>query len=142
LNKEKSVIEVKEANLVVDLMNVRTVYLSWKDTVDKIDSHKFKTGHHFIAYANGIAAGSTTVVCVFDSVASCEWGLVENVFVLPKFRRMGVAAAMLSQIENDTKLWGLSYLKLTSRKPEAQALYRKLGWDEGCSFYKHLGGQR
>ena len=74
----------------------------------------------------------------YDPIWDRRWGLVENVFVSEDYRRQGVARQLMRHLENQAKLFGCKFLKLTTNKEEGTGLYRALGYDEGLSFGKDL----
>jgi GNAT superfamily N-acetyltransferase len=83
--------------------------------------------------------GVATLIVIFDQVHNRQWGLVENVFVHPEYRRQGIAKNLMNHIESLAMGLGCEFIKLTSRKPEAQDLYKKLSYKSGKSFYKDFG---
>ena len=82
--------------------------------------------------------GAAQIIMIDDPIWDRRWGLVENVFVSEDYRRQGVARQLMRHLENQAKLFGCKFLKLTTNKEEGKGLYRALGYDVGLSFGKDL----
>jgi GNAT superfamily N-acetyltransferase len=67
-----------------------------------------------------------------------KWMLIENVFVLPEYRRQGLASQIMKQILEQARIEDYEFVKLTTRKEGGKALYRSLGMEEGSAFYMEL----
>lgn len=121
-------------------------------TVSSLKLYEEWTGHYPVE--NRITSNTFTVIArdtsdksivgaaqitVFDDpVWDRRWGLIENVYVLRKFRRERVGRKLMKFMETEAQGLGCSFIKLTSRKAEGKALYRTLGYEEGSSFRKDL----
>ena len=82
--------------------------------------------------------GAAILIIIRDLIFQNIWGLVENVYVKKEYRKNGIGKKLMKEVETQGRFWGCSFLKLTSSKPEGQALYRSLGYKEGLSFKKEL----
>ncbi len=88
------------------------------------------------ARIDGEIAGACDIFC-WDG-----WGRIDSVITLPKYRRQGVAAAMISAAVHESLSAGnsVTYLCTESGSP-AESLYRKLGFEIwGVNiFRRHMG---
>ncbi len=93
-----------------------------------------------MAKINGRVIGALQLLIVCDPVWNRNWGLVENVFVDPDYRKYGIAKKMMGKAELQATVLDCEFIKLTSgyNKMEGHALYRSLGYKEGLSFRKVL----
>ncbi len=104
----------------------------------------FTTHNEYLVVARtdtGEIVGAAMVIVMPDVVRSRRWGLVENVFVHPSYRKQRIGAELMRVIEIQAFGLGCKFIKLTSRKPEGQALYRSLGYREGIAFYRTISEQ-
>ena len=87
--------------------------------------------------ADNKIVGCAGYYLIGDPFWNRSWCLVENVFVTPSYRNQGIAKKIMEEIEllvfNDSLC---EFIKLTTRKDLGKKLYRGLGYEEGCSFYK------
>jgi ribosomal protein S18 acetylase RimI-like enzyme len=98
-----------------------------------------------LAALDGQPAGVATAVVIPKLDARRGFLFVDELAVLPAFRRRGVARALLAHLESLARELGLAGVRLLAR-PEnaaARALYRALGYAESQSafFEKHLQQQ-
>lgn len=87
--------------------------------------YKPPNGDVLVAYLNGIPAG-TVAICRMDD-GYCE---LKSMFVPPEHRGKGIAAALCDEVLIVAQKLGYRCVRLTTgeKQPEAQALYRKLGF--------------
>lgn len=88
----------------------------------------------------GVICGTLFGLVFEDVSSSCRpILLVENVAVLPEYRRMGVGRALFSEIENWAAGYHYRYEMLVSgpQRTEAHAFYRALGFEEKKGFKKY-----
>ena len=94
----------------------------------------------FFAVARDTIAKEIVVATQYIVVDDPFWGrryaLVENVFVRETYRSQGVGKLLMEFTEQQVRLLGCEFLKLTTRKESGKKLYRSLGYEEGSSFYK------
>ncbi len=85
-----------------------------------------KTAHFFVATVDEEVAGYIGVYVV------CESCFVTNVAVFPKFRRQGIATALIKMASLTADAMGTDFISLEVRKSNepALALYRSLGFEE------------
>jgi len=114
----------------------------YKEWTGKGYDVKFMVGdcHDVIAEEDGKIVGALQLRIISDPLFNRNWGLIENVYVTPSARRIGIASAIMNYAENQAKVFDCEFIKLTSRKDEGKALYRSLGYVEGSSFRKDLNG--
>lgn len=81
---------------------------------------------YLVATAEGVACG--VISCVFSRYEA----MVENLAVLPGYRRLGVASALLAEVESRAKARGLGAmaLEVASRNIGAISLYEKAGFEK------------
>jgi len=84
--------------------------------------------------------GCAQLILIDDPFWDRRYGLVENVYVTPKYRRQGVGKQLMEYITSQAALFGCEFVKLTSAydKKEAHGLYKSLGFKDGLSFKKSL----
>ena len=81
--------------------------------------------------------GAAIVIMVIDRIFDRAWALVENVYVLKKYRNKGIGKGLMKFIETQYLVSGeVAFIKLTSGKDDGIRLYRNLGYEEGSSFRK------
>lgn len=80
--------------------------------------------HFFVALRNGVVAGYIGVSCILDE------GYITNVAVFPKYRRKGVATALLNRVFSLGSDEALSFVTLEVRASNQNAisLYERLGF--------------
>jgi ribosomal protein S18 acetylase RimI-like enzyme len=91
----------------------------------------------FLASLDGLPAGAATAIVIPKLDARRGFLFVDELIVLPAFRRRGVARALLAWLEAETKTLGLAGLRLLAR-PEneaARALYYSAGFTESSSAF-------
>jgi len=93
-----------------------------------------------IARIDSRIVGALQLIVIRDPYFNRKWGLVENVYVTPSARGLGVATQLMQTAEMSASLLGCEFIKLTSRKDDGKALYRSLGYEESSSFRKELNG--
>ncbi|MCY7354387.1 MAG: GNAT family N-acetyltransferase [Lysobacter sp.] len=83
-----------------------------------------------LATSNGTAAGFTQLYPMFSSVRLARMWILNDLFVAPEARRLGVASALLDAAENFGREAGAQRLELETMHDNstAQALYRDAGW--------------
>ena len=124
-------------------------YTTWDWLIDTSDLYKEWVGHvpefigirqnDFLVIARDDSnkiVGAAQLLIIDDPIWDRTWGLVENVFVTKLYRNCGIGKGLMRFVEEQAKLLGCDFIKLTTRKPEGRELYRSLGYDEGSSFYK------
>ena len=92
-----------------------------------LDSHTH--GHAWKATENGGMVAYVDNWCLDSAM-----GYVNNIFVLPEYRRQGIATRLMDAAENWAAGWGATRMKLQSMDllREAHAMYLKRG-------YIHIG---
>ena len=87
--------------------------------------YKSPDGDVLIAYLNGTPAG-TVAICRMDD-EHCE---LKSMFVPPEHRGKGIAVALCDEVLSVAGTLGYRCVRLTTgeKQPEAQTLYRKLGF--------------
>ncbi|MDI9865991.1 GNAT family N-acetyltransferase [Flectobacillus sp. DC10W] len=85
----------------------------------------------FIALADsGVLAGFTQLYPIFSTLKLESVWLLNDMFVMPDFRKGGVASLLVDAAWNHTKHTGAAWLTLKTgiENTKAQALYEKLGF--------------
>lgn len=120
-----------------DPLKAREIYKEWTGKEPDF-SHPLTNSHLVLARNNTKIIGACLLFTIDDPYFNRRWGLVEDVYITPKYRRKGVAKRMMNFVENQANMMGCEFVKLTSNKKAGQELYRSLGYEEGCSFKKRL----
>ncbi len=94
---------------------------------------------------DGAAAGFTQLYPMFSSVRAARVWVLNDLFVAPAARRLGIAQAMLRAAADFARADGAIRLELetTHDNAAAQALYQAMGWeshDDTQRFRLPLGG--
>lgn len=82
--------------------------------------------------------GIAMLILITDPFFNRYWGLVENVYITPEYRHLGIGKLLMKSVEFTAMALGCEFIKLTTRKPEGRSLYIALGYDAGDSFYKQV----
>lgn len=90
----------------------------------------------FIALADDTPIGFTQIYPSFSSAALARIFVLNDLFVLPSARRLGVGAALLSAAAAYARQVRALRLVLSTEHTNstAQALYEKLGWKQNTDF--------
>lgn len=90
-----------------------------------------RDGQVLVADNGGLIVGMCTVQVLVSTAEGGAVGLVEDVVVLPGFRRQGVGRCLLEALEDWCARRGLSRLQLLADRDNVPALdfYRRLGWE-------------
>ena len=96
----------------------------------------------FLAEVGGVAVGFTQLYPSFSSGALARIYVLNDLFVDPSARRVGVGAALLGAAADYGRRLGALRLVLSTEltNTSAQALYEKLGWKRHTDFYTYLLG--
>lgn len=114
-------------NAAIDELNRR--YGSVEDDMaDHPEQLGPPAGAFLVARTEGHLAGGVGVRSIGDPAASI--GEIKRLWVRPDLRRAGVAAALMTAIEEQARELGFVrlYLETGPAQPEALALYPKHGW--------------
>jgi GNAT superfamily N-acetyltransferase len=116
------------------------LYKLWEGNDIRESNYIMLNDHYSVAVDKDTKeyVGVATLIIIFDQVHNRSWGLVENVFVHPKYRRQRIAEKLMHHVESIAIGMGCEFIKLTSRKKESQELYKFLGYEQGMSFRKEL----
>ncbi len=93
----------------------------------------------FVANYDSEAVGFTQLYPVFSSTALSRLWLLNDLFVAPPARRLGVARALMSRAKtwaSETKALGL-FLRTAVDNLPAQALYESMGYIRDTKFYRY-----
>lgn len=90
----------------------------------------------FSAFQDQLLIGFVQLYPTFSSLSMAPLWIVNDLFVLPEFRRRGVAQKLLSEARHFSKLQGARGLTLKTAKANAaaQLLYLSLGWKQDNDF--------
>jgi GNAT superfamily N-acetyltransferase len=84
-------------------------------------------------------AGFTQLYPSFSSVSMCPHWILNDLFVSPEFRRLGVGAALLERARQFATGTGAKSMMLETAvtNKAAQALYESLGWKRDDLYYTY-----
>lgn len=119
--------------------DIAELYKGW--TGKSPDQRRVLWNSYFVVAIDtetGLKVGATQYILLDDPFWGRRFALVENVYVVPEYRKRGVGKMLMQFTETQVRMFGCAFLKLTTRKDEGRALYRSLGYEEGSSFYKRF----
>ena len=87
----------------------------------------------------GEGMGFTLLYPTFSSVSQARIFTLNDLFVHPDHRKKGVASELMNAAGNFAKLLGAVRLQLETENTNvnAQALYKKEGWQKETNFFYH-----
>ncbi|MFT3880374.1 MAG: N-acetyltransferase [Gemmatales bacterium] len=140
-------------NRLIDLY-AEVHYLSFRRSVDSMLFRSFnnragcwhlinevRNRSDFLPQANWLVAGPGGCCAYIQCVASSSTeGNIQNVAVLPAYRRLGLGQALVLQALNSFKNQGMTsaWLEVTGENSPALALYRRLGFRKMDTAYKEV----
>ena len=102
---------------------------------------RFEHGQSVIllAESQGQAVGFTQLYPSFSSVSMARVFQLNDLFVAPTARRLGVGEALLKAASDHARQMGAVRLSLTTNVQNlpAQALYESMGWTRDQKFYAY-----
>jgi len=89
--------------------------------------------------ADGAALGFTQLFPSFSSASAARILILNDLFVLPQARRMGVGSRLLSAAADFGRAMGAARLTLSTEvtNEASQTLYEVAGWKQQTDFYVH-----
>ena len=92
-----------------------------------------------LAESKGQAVGFTQLYPSFSSVSMARVFVLNDLFVVPTARRMGVGEALLNAAADHARQLGAVRLSLTTNVQNlpAQSLYESMGWERDQKFYAY-----
>ena len=123
--------------ITTDLRELGEFYKSWTGKSYN-EQYDLVNAHCIITRDDNKIVGALVLVVMSDPFFNRRWGLLEDVYVIPEYRRKGVATRLMGEAESVAKSLGCGFVKLTSYKLEGQALYEALGYDIGKAYGKGL----
>ena len=141
-----NIIRVRQYNLelVLPLFNDYRIFYKQKPNLPA--AKKFLTERLeqkettiFLAINENKGVGFTQLFKTFSSVNMAHFYILNDLFVSPEFRQLGVGEQLLTKakefaIENNALGLGLE----TATDNPAQKLYEKLGWQKNSKFYHYF----
>ena len=93
----------------------------------------------FLAESEGQALGFTQLYPSFSSVSMARVFVLNDLYVIPTARRLGVGQSLLNAAAVHAKQLGAVRLSLTTAvdNQSAQALYESQGWGRDQKFYTY-----
>lgn len=102
---------------------------------------RFENGQSVVllAESQGQAVGFTQLYPSFSSVSMAWVFVLNDLFVAPTARRLGVGEALLTAAADHARQLGAVHLSLTTNVQNllAQSLYASMGWERDQKFYAH-----
>lgn len=92
-----------------------------------------------LAESQGQTVGFTQLYPSFSSVSMARVFVLNDLFVAPSARRLGVGEALLAAAADHSRQLGAARLSLTTNVQNlaAQALYASMGWERDQKFYAY-----
>jgi ribosomal protein S18 acetylase RimI-like enzyme len=92
-----------------------------------------------LAESQGQAVGFTQLYPSFSSVSMARLFVLNDLFVAPTARRLGVGEALLTAAADHARQLGAVRLSLNTdvQNLAAQALYASMGWERDQKFYAY-----
>jgi ribosomal protein S18 acetylase RimI-like enzyme len=92
-----------------------------------------------LAESQGQTVGFTQLYPSFSSVSMARVFVLNDLFVAPTARRLGVGEALLNAAANHARQLGAVRLSLTTNVQNlpAQSLYASMGWERDQKFYAY-----
>jgi len=92
-----------------------------------------------LAESQGQTVGFTQLYPSFSSVSMARVFVLNDLFVAPTARRMGVGEALLNAAADHARQLGAVRLSLTTNVQNlpAQSLYESMGWERDQKFYAY-----
>jgi ribosomal protein S18 acetylase RimI-like enzyme len=102
---------------------------------------RFEHGQSVVLLAelHGQAVGFTQLYPSFSSVSMARVFVLNDLFVAPTARRLGVGEALLTAAADHARQLGAVRLSLTTNVENlpAQSLYESMGWERDQKFYAY-----
>lgn len=136
---------IHDLDLVAPLFDAyRQFYGKPADAALARDFLRERFGHHesvvFVAIDDdGDGVGFTQLYPLFSSVRAARTYLLNDLFVAPKARRSGVAAALIREATSFARATGAAGMSLSTAHTNeaAQRLYESLGWRRDLEFREY-----
>ncbi len=128
-------------------------FLSFEDTIDaqlfpnlagltgcRLLMHCIRECEGFCPAASWLLMGCDGAIGTIQGIAEEGRGSIQNVGVLPAYRRRGFGAALVARALRGFHDAGVhtAFLEVTANNPNASRLYRRLGFKPYNSFYREL----
>jgi len=93
-------------------------------------------GHAWIATVDGLPAGYLLAVYVFSLEYQGLTAEIDELYVMPQYRRLGLGAKLLSSAENAFRAGGctVAFLQIGRDNDAARAFYRGHGYADRAGF--------
>lgn len=93
----------------------------------------------FLALENDKPVGFTQLYKTFSSVSLQPFYVLNDLFVVPHFRKKGVGEALLNHTKTFCKKQGFKGLALeTAKDNPAQKLYERLDWEKDEAYFHYF----
>nr|WP_299068913.1 GNAT family N-acetyltransferase [uncultured Allomuricauda sp.] len=93
----------------------------------------------FLALENDKLVGFTQLYKTFSSVSLQPFYVLNDLFVVPQFRKKGVGEALLNHAKAFCKKQGFKGLALeTAKDNPAQKLYERLDWEKDEAYFHYF----
>lgn len=93
----------------------------------------------FLAIRDGKPSGFTQLYLTFSSVSMQPFYILNDLFVIPEFRKKGIGEALLNHAKEFCKSKNYKGLALeTATNNPAQKLYERLGWEKDEDYFHYF----
>ncbi len=135
---------ISDLELIAPLFDEYRVFYEQESNLDAARSflkERFTNNENvvFLALENGNPCGFTQLYKTFSSVSLQPFYILNDLFVLPEFRKKGVGEALLSHAKDFCKKRGYKGLALeTAADNPAQKLYERLDWEKDEAYLHYF----
>lgn len=124
-----------EYKICKNLAEAGDFYKQWTGTFNK---RLVQPNMHILVAREHRIVGALCLIISDDAFWAIKWGLIENVFVLPEYRRQGIAKELMDRAETLARESDCQFVKLTTRKEDGIELYEALDYEQGRSYRRVL----
>jgi ribosomal protein S18 acetylase RimI-like enzyme len=114
---------------IAETMGERDKVVSTPDDIRRFGFGENPAFEALIAVANGVAAGVCVFFPSFSTYRGCRGAYVQDLYVAPEMRGLGVGARLLRRLAAVTRARGGCYIRLSvaTGNAAAQTFYTRLG---------------
>ena len=133
----------QDLELIVPLFDAYRVFYGQKSDLDAAHSflkERFNNNETviFLAVENDKPIGFTQLYTTFSSVSMKPFYILNDLFVVPEFRKKGIGEALLNHAKQHCQELNYKGLALeTGMDNPAQKLYERLGWEKDQEYFHY-----